>query len=442
MSANVNDTCMNKMIPTARMNVYRSRRKSRAPFGALMLFVCGLLSATQIQLIGYLSIVEIIFAVLTPYYVVTCWDELRRSSLWPFLLLIFGWFVSAAITDIYRETELMLALKGVSTPILWASAFVSMYFLLRERVDLMRWFILGAAISGVVSLYIFKPGSLIGLQQKMGWTFEYNYRILIIVITTFVWAAVLFLYPRFRTLVLGILVGFALLSFLEGSRSMGAIALLAALMLAFRRQLFGASARVRKNHGEGRILKLAVIGLVAIISISEGYRYAVLDGWFGRVEMKRYLNQSKSAIGIMSARSEFASALFAIADSPIIGHGSWARDEAGYHRMGTEALEMDASLVRDTSKSLIPSHSHLWGAWVSHGFLGFVFWFYMLVFVVKFLLDDLPYTTKYLPFLLLLGIGALWNIIFSPVAHRPLAAAGYCFMLILSEAVARRRLKE
>lgn len=32
---------------------------------------------------------------------------------------------------------------------------------------------------------------------------------------------------------------------------------------------------------------------------------------------------------------------------------------------------------------LIPSHSHLFGAWVDHGILGGIFWSYMLYIMIK-----------------------------------------------------------
>ena len=112
---------MNVVYPPAYI---RSRNGiSKRP---LLLFVLGLLSFTQIKLIGHLAIVEIIFAVLTPYYLVTRWHAIRRSRLWILLLFIMGWFASAVVTDIVRETELKLMLKGVATPLLWASAFISM----------------------------------------------------------------------------------------------------------------------------------------------------------------------------------------------------------------------------------------------------------------------------------------------------------------------------
>lgn len=427
---------------SANPAAYLGLRKSHRSPSPLPLFLCGLLSATQIQLIGYLSIVELIFVILAPYYLVTRWHSLRRSQLWPFLVLIMGWFASAVVTDLVRGTELTLAIKGSATPLLWASAFISMYFLLRGNVNLMGWFLLGAAISGVIALYVFEPGTIVGREQMSGGEIEFNYRQSIGVTTIFVWTAVFFLYPRYRMLTLGIMVAFALLSFLEGSRSAGAIAVLAVILFVLRRALFPLSQQIRSQQLGWRAFRFAVIALIAVVAIADGYRYVVLEGWLGDVERRRYLDQRQSEIGILVSRSQFASAMFAIADSPVLGHGSWARDEVGYRFMGSQMLGMDVSRLGDTSERLIPSHSHLWGPWISHGFLGFFFWFYVLVFILRFMLNDLPYATRYLPFLLLLGLGSLWHIIFSPVSFRPVAAAGYSFLLLVSEVVARARSKE
>lgn len=193
----------------------------------------------------------------------------------------------------------------------------------------------------------------------------------------------------------------------------------------------------KRNGSWGRILLFAAVVLVLAATISEGYRYAALNGWLGDFERQRYLVQSQSKVGILGGRSEFAAALFAIADSPFIGHGSWAKDEKGYRDMGAAALGMDASGVDSVSPLLIPGHSHLWGPWISHGILGFVAWFYMLIFIGRFLVNYLSYVPGYLPFLLLFGLGSLWHIIFSPVGFRPLAAAGYALLFILAEMIER-----
>ena len=316
--------------------------------------------------------------------------------------------------------------------------------LLRERLDTMKWFVLGVAISGVISIFIFKPGSIIGLEQRLAHDLDYSYRILIDTTTTFIWAAVLFLYPRFRSLVVVILVVFALVSFSEGSRSAGAVTLLVVTLFVFRGVFFGTGGmRTMKRMSGWKLILLVAVVLITITSIAGGYQRAVLEGWFGGAERERYIAQSQTKIGIMIARKSIFSAIFAIEDSPILGHGSWASDKKGYRFMGDTLLGLNSSSeFRWQSISLIPGHSHLWGAWITHGFFGFAFWFYMFMFVIGFLVYDLPYIPKYLPFLLLIGLGSLWDIVFSPIGFRPLPAAAFSFMLILSEAVARARAEE
>lgn len=425
--------------PTGLTGPAQIRKKSKPPSPAVV-FGLGLVSATQVQVIGYLSIVELFFAVLTPYFVVTRWRTLVNSQLQPFLVLLLGWFISALATDfLYRETELNLALKGALTPLLWASALISMYFLLRERIDLIRWFIFGGAISGVIALYIFKPGSMIGLEAKGGGEVEHGFRVLVGVWTTFIWAAVLFLHPHYPRLAVATILAFALLCFAEGSRSAGAVSLLVASLILFGRRFLTTGAIFRRKRRRGRLVVLAAAAVLLVFSISEGYRHAVLEGWLGDTERQRYITQSQSKVGILGGRSEFASAMFAIADSPILGHGSWAKDEKGYRYMGAEALGIDVSGLRDTSEMLIPAHSHLWGPWISHGLLGFAFWFYVLVYVLKFFVHGIPYAHQYLPFALLLGSNALWDILFSPVGFRPLEAAGYAFMIVFLESLRREQ---
>jgi hypothetical protein len=408
-------------------------RKHHKIRSILLLFSLGLISVTQVQLIGYLAIVEVAYVILALYFLFTHFSVLRKSQLWPFLLLICGWFFSAVITDIYRETELVLALKGCLTPILWANALIAMYFILRKRVVLMKWFVLGAGISGIISLFILKPAAIAGLEQINLISIDYNYRLLIGVITTIFWAMILFLYPRYSTLTLVVMISFGILSFMKGSRSSGAITLLATFLFFFRAYLYKINSGFGGDLRIGRVFKLVIIGLIAVISISEGYRYLVLDGWFGRDETQRYISQSMTKVGILGGRSEFASAMFAIADSPLLGHGSWAKDERGYRFMGAELLDMSINDLVGPGDLYIPTHSHLWGPWVSNGFLGFLFWFYALFFIIRFLIGFLSFNIRYLPFLLLFCINTLWDIIFSPVGFRPITASGFIFLILLSE---------
>src|SRR5437660_8719552 len=69
----------------------------------------------------------------------------------------------------------------------------------------------------------------------------------------------------------------------------------------------------------------------------------------------------------------------AIRDSPIIGHGSWAKNpkyvaalQDELHKAGYQGSTVPIS------PDLIPTHSHLFGAWVEAGILGAVFWFWAL----------------------------------------------------------------
>jgi hypothetical protein len=166
-----------------------------------------------------------------------------------------------------------------------------------------------------------------------------------------------------------------------------------------------------------------------------GYEYAASNNWLGEAERERYLDQSESKIGIMGGRSEFAAAIMAIADSPLLGHGSWAKDIEGYRLKGADLLGI--RIPRTTRlhyrDMLIPGHSHIWGPWIWHGLLGGLFWIYVIIFVAKSFLICAHEFPDYLPFTIAVAMQFFWDILFSPFGQRPLQAAYLVFFILISE---------
>jgi len=81
---------------------------------------------------------------------------------------------------------------------------------------------------------------------------------------------------------------------------------------------------------------------------------------------------------IVGGRSEILVSAQAIMDSPILGHGSWAKNEE-YAAMLNYLRESMGYVAQGKHESgLIPTHSHIFGAWVEAGILGAVFWLWIL----------------------------------------------------------------
>lgn len=79
--------------------------------------------------------------------------------------------------------------------------------------------------------------------------------------------------------------------------------------------------------------------------------------------------------------------LKAVADKPLLGHGSYAKDaelRMAYFRIREslgEKIKWDSDFV--SRSDLIPTHSFLFSAWVDHGIIGALFWAYIMMLIFR-----------------------------------------------------------
>ena len=135
---------------------------------------------------------------------------------------------------------------------------------------------------------------------------------------------------------------------------------------------------------------------------------------------------------LQSGRVESLVSTQAIWDSPILGHGSWARD-AKYSAMLVERLQESGYEVEGNrnEKDLIPSHSYLLGSWVEAGLGGGLFWVYVLWLGTAAFYRTLAGAEPYTPLIVFTILFLVWEILFSPFAQeqRVVAALHICLVL-------------
>ena len=91
---------------------------------------------------------------------------------------------------------------------------------------------------------------------------------------------------------------------------------------------------------------------------------------------------------MLGGRPEILVSSRAVLDSPILGHGSWAKDFKYNEMLNDLLIEQGKreNYLQDLDpdwRGLIPVHSHLMGAWVWAGILGAIFWAYIFWLVIK-----------------------------------------------------------
>jgi len=132
---------------------------------------------------------------------------------------------------------------------------------------------------------------------------------------------------------------------------------------------------------------------------------------------EKYRSQAAGTYGLLiGGRSEILISTRAFLDKPLFGHGSWAKDKAGYsdnfetefNRLGYYSIPDDTEI---DNNSLIPAHSYLMGALVWAGIFGGMFWIFILHATVK----QFLFSMSQLPFYYYVGmVSLIWNIFFSP----------------------------
>jgi O-antigen ligase len=140
---------------------------------------------------------------------------------------------------------------------------------------------------------------------------------------------------------------------------------------------------------------------------------------------------------LLGGRTELLASIPAIYDSPILGHGSWARDPLyliGMARaLALMGYEGDVHIDRSQFiEGQIPAHSYIFQAWVDGGVLGAVFWGWILVLTAKGLMRVYPGIAVLLPAVSFLAFLLLWNIPFSPYGTQERITFPYTIVMLMT----------
>jgi hypothetical protein len=389
-------------------------------FGDIACFVIPALAFLRVEVGGVLYATDLCLLAALPFVLARHrgWLQIKPVQITVWLGLL--WLAAQVLTDIIRQSPAEDYSRGWSKILLTVTHFATIALLIRQS---QRRFILygaGLALGGVLTFFLapteYAPGN--------PWKFGVGMPITILVCLI---AGVIA--RRSRIAAVTMITAIGAINVYLGFRSLGALCAASAIYSYFQLSPQLAEKRLRKLQAV-----LAVAGLAAgVWGISAIYAQGVQRGWLGEEAREKYESQSSGDAGVLlGGRNEFLAAGSAIIDSPVIGHGSWAKDpkykallydrlaELGYRNMGGE-LESD----------LIPSHSHLFGAWVESGIVGAVFWSWVLWLTASALVRASGREPLF-PFFAFIAILLLWDVLFSPYgADRRFTTTYFVYAIIL-----------
>lgn len=409
----------------------------------LVSFLYGLGSAITVRIIGIISLSEIFSLIIFPYIIsnVNFKNDKRFYNL---ILFSAIWLIGVVFSDIYNNSTTINFIKGFFSIIPFLTSLVFSYWLISKNIYLIFPFLWGYAFSltfaagfgfdAFYNEYLLRVG-----LQDVSQLSQYN-KILVGIINIFITSAIsITFYRKYPRLIIFLILAIGCISLFLGSRSIFLINILAFGTLIFVRY------NTRNIPQDGLIWqfflrKKLVVFIVLILFFGLlgklGYEVSVKNGWLGKDEFNKYQMQSSTKIGLFSGRGEFIASFLAIKDSPFFGHGSFAIDTNGYGYQAGLIAGYSNSILDDlkskADKSLIPTHSHLFSSWVNYGFLGALFWIYIIVFVLfDFFRNYIFLFPNFIPYLISSLFGIFWVILFSPFSQKPYLAMNLIFFIVL-----------
>lgn len=380
----------------------------------------------EVSLVGRLFLPELILAAMLPFLLMTRGYMLAGPGPRMFFILAFAWLASQVLTDLIRNTPFVDYSRGWSKIFFTMTNFAAIYMLIYGSRRRIAFFCFSLTMGGFLTFLINPSDYAYSDPWKFGVGVYCTFLVVLLTLVPFV--------QRVWILPSLMLAAIALLSVVLGSRSLGGITLMAALYI-FVQQVVGRRERVARPSLIRTILFLGV-GIFVASGVLTIYSQAAEQGLLGADAREKFEFQAGTGGAwsiLLGGRSEIFVASQAIADSPIIGHGSWAKNPEYAARLlllDKFGYEVNYSAAES---ELIPTHSHIFGAWVEAGTVGTFIWFWVLFLSLRVMSNMYLLREPMSPLIIFAAILFAWDVIFSPFgAERRIFAPFYIILLMFA----------
>jgi hypothetical protein len=383
----------------------RAIQKGLPSLGDVFCLVAPLLQFVQIQLVGVLQATDVVLLAALPIAVIRHPERLKQKPVPAILMLGSFWLFSQIVTDIVRSSASEDYLRGWTKIILILVSFTVLWTVVCTSRRRFILYGIGASLGGILTLYVHPSDQMLDSPWKFGLASPLT---LLVVICVALGA---------KHRYLGVVLPMTILVVVHAFANTRSLAMICILTAAY--SLFQMSAVTNESRLDGR--RLALLGGIVAASIwgfTALYSHYALQGVFGDyAQQKLEAQQSGSGGLLLGGRGEILASAQAILDSPLLGHGSWARDPTYAAILTENSKELGYKSFQGAGKpdDLIPAHSHIFGAWVEGGAVGGVFWLFVLVHAIRSMLKVGGWEPL-LPLFAFAGFLLVWDILFSPIS--------------------------
>lgn len=351
-------------------------------FAALYLFAVGITCPLWFRQFGNLYIGEVLIILGLLVALPTGLKFARATPLFlRYVLLLLAMFAGYALSDIICATPTDKLIRGWARVIFLGLDFLFFASVFLRAKRLLLWFSLGFGLGKILTPRASSAASAFNkeLDYITRWKFNYAPGAMNIL------GAVAPIFSKRPMAIAAVGLGFFIL--LLGTRALGGVTMLTGILLFFK----------PKNGGQGIVVMARTVLIGALALGILGGSYSLVKDEI--IKKRKYISDEGRFEGLTVAAGF-------IAQSPIIGYGSWkftderqtATSSRTYYRMGSGG------------------HSYVLQSWLEGGILAgmfFIHLFYTCSRALYLVLGPRPYDAMSPIYVLLLFLG-LWNILLSP----------------------------
>ena len=391
-------------------------------------FLLGLISLLFVSTpLGRAALFDLLCYLLAPILFVRHYRHFTRLE-HCLLIMALLWLAGSMWSNLWRGEAFWDAAKGNAIVFsVWCMLVVCITMLKKSHRTLL-WFIVGAGISHVITMYYFSSGSYLEFGERFGYRGEGNLQDFLmekqvypayanLIINSVFFPIKAFCFMPWLIIILVTFGSAFFMLFNGGARSNFGVYLLIGLFMIGHAYFNRTTRMMLKNF-----VVFAVISVVSGFVTFSVYKNLAQSGVLGENEAKKYEKQMvDSTSGFLGDRDDLIRAWPFLKKHPIVGAGSSAIDRWGY---------------TDSRDGTLPTHSVIVASWVKDGCLGLPFWIYGVYVIFWFISKRLYSFNNWTPFLIVTILNVLWAIFFSPFAFY---RGWICLILALSVAAQDNR---
>lgn len=418
-----------------------SRQQRFASRGAdVFVFMLGFGTLFSVHFIGDLYLSEILLVLaFTAIVFLRARRTLRPEFKIVYALMAF-WLLGQTISDIYNHIPIIDRLRGAALIVFFAIDIIGFSILIGNNQRRKIIYLVGLTVGALAQVKL-QPSPA---AEDYPWKFGYAWgtMLAVMLVSSYFYGKRRYAISAFFVL------GVCGVNVIMNYRS-PILQLLLTLAVAYPiiPERLGAL-RVLPQSQFGRLIIVALLALGAAATANEVVQFVTRAGYLGEDAQEKNEAQEKAGNLLLGGRPEFVIGLRAALDSPILGHGSWAKDPKYYTMMYDAQVENEVSsgqnrgdILALEGNPLIPGHSHIVSAWIWSGIAGLVFWSYIFWLVLKGIARVAMLRPTLAPVYMWFLIAMSWDLFFSPFgANRRMVEAFVLVTLadILKEKAALR----